>query len=99
MLTIMAILIIRVAKIFIVEFLLAAANKEKMLSKQNLTRAFDIFDTDKSGKISADKVKEILGMGRKIDESVWGKIINEVDLNSDGEISFDEFQEMMNKFI
>eukprot|EP00829_Urostomides_striatus_P014491 TRINITY_DN4306_c0_g1_i3.p1 TRINITY_DN4306_c0_g1~~TRINITY_DN4306_c0_g1_i3.p1 ORF type:complete len:484 (-),score=139.28 TRINITY_DN4306_c0_g1_i3:11-1462(-) len=42
------------------EFLMASTNKKKLLSKENLKKAFDLFDKDSSGTISADEVKTCL---------------------------------------
>lgn len=58
-----------------------------------------MFDKDNSGYISADEVKEVLGMGKKIDEKIWNDIVLEVDINGDGEISFKEFKQMMEKLL
>lgn len=85
--------------ILIVEFLLASTNKKKLLSKENLRKAFQLFDKDKSGLISAEEIKVILGLGKKFSEDVWMKVISEVDQNSDGQISFEEFEKMMSKFL
>ena len=48
--------------------------------------------------ISAEEVKLILGFGKKFSEKVWEQIVGEVDRNGDGQISFAEFQKMMNRF-
>jgi len=58
-----------------------------------------MFDKDDSGSISATEIKEALGMTG--DNSMNDKIqdiMNQVDDNGDGEISFDEFKDMMKKF-
>ena len=49
--------------------------------------------------ISAAEIKEILGVGKNIDEKIWNEIIMEVDGNGDGEISFLEFKIMMQKLL
>lgn len=47
-----------------------------------------------------DEIKSILGVGKKVgNEKVFNEILKEVDVNGDGEISFDEFKIMMAKFI
>lgn len=52
-----------------------------------------MFDVDHSGSISSDELKKILGSkGTDIDESEWERIIEEVDVDGDGEISYDEFR-------
>lgn len=53
-----------------------------------------MFDKDGSGTISKDEIKEALG---GLDEKLVEEIIREVDQNNDGEISFEEFEKMMNK--
>jgi Ca2+-binding EF-hand superfamily protein len=62
--------------------------------------AFRLFDKDNSGSISAEEVKEVLSVGRKFsNENIWNDIIKEVDVNGDGEISYEEFKVMMHKFL
>jgi len=59
-----------------------------------------LFDKDNSGAISANEVKEILGGGKKFgNEKIWNDIIREVDTDGNGEISYEEFKEMMTKLI
>jgi Ca2+-binding EF-hand superfamily protein len=42
----------------------------------------------------------VLGGGKKFgNENIWADIIKEVDTDGNGEISFDEFKMMMNKFL
>ena len=58
-----------------------------------------MFDQDNGGSISADELKQVLGIGKNIDETVWNDIIKEVDVNGDGEISFEEFSIMMERLL
>lgn len=53
-----------------------------------------MFDKDGSGSISKEEIKEALG---GLDEKLVDEIIKEVDQNNDGEISFEEFEQMMSK--
>ena len=77
------------------EFVVATMDKKKLLSNEKLETAFNLFDKDNSGSISADEIKDVLGVGKNIDEKVWNDIVLEVDGNGDGEISFSEFKTMM----
>lgn len=81
------------------EFVVATINKRKLLTDEKLVSAFSLFDKDGSGSISANEIKEVLGVGKNIDEKVWNEIITEVDGNGDGEISFEEFKTMMQKLL
>ena len=41
-----------------------------------------------------------MGVGRRFkNENIWKEIIKEVDVNGDGEISYEEFKIMMQKFL
>lgn len=81
------------------EWIVATMDKKKLLSNEKLEAAFNLFDKDGSGSISAVEVKDVLGVGKNIDEKVWNDIIMEVDANGDGEISFIEFKTMMQKLL
>lgn len=54
--------------------------------------AFNLIDTDKSGKISFKNLKQL---ARELDESLTDQeireIISEADADNDGEISLEEF--------
>jgi Ca2+-binding EF-hand superfamily protein len=58
-----------------------------------------MFDKDGGGSISTDEIKQVLSFGQNLEESVVNDITKQVDANGDGEISFDEFAEMMLKNI
>uniref|UniRef100_A0A7S3K8N7 Calcium-dependent protein kinase n=1 Tax=Euplotes crassus TaxID=5936 RepID=A0A7S3K8N7_EUPCR len=75
------------------EFLIATMNMQQLMSKQHLKQAFKMFDKDNSGTISKEEIKEALG---NLEEDIVDVIVSEVDDNGDGEISFEEFERMMN---
>ena len=81
------------------EFVIATVQREKILTEDKLRRAFRMFDKDNSGSIDAGEIKKIIGVGKNIDEAVWLEVLAEVDENGDGEVSFEEFQIMMNKLL
>ena len=77
------------------EFILATFSKKKILTDDNLKRSFDMFDRDKSGKISANELKQVLSGSNEENKDVWKNIIKDIDLDGDGEISYYEFRQMM----
>lgn len=79
------------------EFIMASAKRETLLSKTNLENAFSLFDSDSSGKITALEIRDILGRDIISNDAVWRELVQQVDINGDGEIDIREFKEMMIK--
>jgi len=71
---------------------------QQLMTDAKLKKAFDMFDNDGSGLISADEIREVLGLtdNEQMNEKIT-EIIKQVDENGDGEISITEFKEMMRK--
>ena len=70
------------------------------MREENLRAAFQMFDTDGSGKIDASEVKNLLegdDFKDQISKDSLSSLIKEVDVNGDGEIDFEEFLAMMRK--
>lgn len=74
------------------EFLTAATDKNKLLSEENLHFAFSMFDTNRNNKIDRQELKAIFETAETKDEQLWNQIFDEVDINNDGEIEFEEFK-------
>ena len=76
------------------EFLRVTINEKILLEKNNLRLAFDKFDINKDGKLSKDELLNILDIGASdyVDD-----LLNLIDKNKDGYISFEEFCHLMNK--
>ena len=73
------------------EFLSAMIDTKKVITEDKLERAFKIFDKDGNGRLSVEEIKEVFGGDKK----TWKKVIEDVDLNKDGEVDFKEFKLMM----
>ena len=71
-----------------------------LLSDKYLRLAFNSYDKDGSQLLSVDEIKKALGLieGNE-DNEVIKNIIKEIDLNGDGQISFDEFKQLMLKVV
>ena len=64
--------------------------------EEDLRLAFKVFDADGSGDISAAELASVLhGLGEKATVQQCRRMIEGVDKNGDGLISFDEFKVMM----
>ena len=79
------------------EFLAAALPRKIYLREDYLRTAFDMFDTDLSGKIDMVELAEILQAGGeyKCSKQELAAYIKKIDLNGDGMIDFVEFKKMM----
>lgn len=80
------------------EFVTVSMKKEKLLSKESLKKAFEVFDLDGNGFITRDELDETLPAQIKEDNS-WDEIIAQVDIDGDGRINFEEFAKMMELYI
>ena len=84
------------------EFVRAAVGKENFVRDSVLRFAFRYFDKDNSGEITFDEIESLFSQSisdkTKIHETLMA-IIKEVDLNSDGNISFDEFSKVMKRML
>ena len=78
------------------EFLRVALNKNTLISEENLRHAFNMFDNNKDGKLSAEEIKNILGT---TNNEYITDIIEEIDNNKDGVISFPEFSALMKNIL
>ena len=68
------------------------------MKDQYLKAAFEMFDTDGSGKIDNKEVVSLLNadeLGGYASKAAIAKALKEIDQNGDGEIDFDEFKQMM----
>jgi len=74
---------------------MATIDRANLLSKKRLETAFKMFDADGSGTISIDEIKKIFGGAGNVSDSVWTRLVEEIDDNGDGMISFKEFSGMM----
>ena len=75
------------------EFLRAALDRKKILNDEILSYAFNYFDPEESGYIKKKKIKSILG--NKIDNNTFKSLFDEIDLDGDGKISYENFKEML----
>ena len=62
------------------------------LTKQNIAQAFEVFDKDGSGSISADELRAVLSQNQHIDDAIWTQMVRQLDSNGDGVIDMAEFE-------
>ncbi len=67
-------------------------------SKEEMIKAFRLFDDDETGKISFKNLKRVAKeLGESISDEELQEMIDEADLDGDGEVSQDEFLRIMKK--
>ena len=86
------------------EFIRAAVNPKIFISRNYLKFAFSYFDKDGSGDISFDEVKQRFMQNQENSnneaiEQLLKKNFDQIDINKDGTLSFDEFCHMMKNII
>ncbi|XP_065060663.1 calmodulin-A-like isoform X2 [Rhopilema esculentum] len=79
------------------EFLCLMAMKMKDFSDEDMLRdAFRVFDADGSGTISVAEFKDAaLEMGEIFSEEEVDEMIEEIDIDGDGQINYEEFVQML----
>nr|XP_043617219.1 calcium-binding protein CML24-like [Erigeron canadensis] len=66
--------------------------------EKELREAFDLYDQNKNGKISANELHSVLkSLGEKSTLKECKQMIASVDVDGDGSVNFEEFKKMMNK--
>lgn len=67
-------------------------------SKEEMLKAFRLFDDDETGKISFRNLKRVAAeLGESITDEELQEMIDEADMDGDGEINQDEFLRIMKK--
>lgn len=80
-----------------VEFITATMHMNRMERENRLYKAFLYFDEDRSGYITMEELKHVLKHYNVVDDKLIKNIIEEVDVDRDGKINYDEFVAMMRK--
>jgi calcium-dependent protein kinase len=80
------------------EFVAATIHLQRLDNDDHLQKAFTHFDTDRSGYIEVEELRVAIGNDSAAAEaSVINGILEEVDTDKDGRISYDEFSAMMRR--
>ena len=78
------------------EFLRVTMDEKILLEKNNLKLAFNKFDLNKDGKLSKEELLNVLDQGTS---KYVDSLLELIDKNKDGYISFDEFCHLMSKVV
>ena len=86
------------------EFIRAAIDKESFKNENFLKFAFNYFDGDRSGLITLDEVTKLFyqndsNKNNNIAHQQLKQSFEQIDINKDGSLSFDEFCQMMKNII
>jgi centrin-1 len=86
-------------KISFEEFLdLMSSKMSEKDSKEEVLKAFHLFDDDRTGKISFKNLKRVAKeLGENLTDEELQEMIDEADKDGDGEISQEEFLKIMKK--
>ena len=76
----------------------ASKNERDENAEEEMLEAFQIFDADGNGNISADELRQIMAnLGEKLTEEEVEDMVKEADIDGDGQINYEEFVRMMFK--
>ncbi|CAB9502538.1 MAP kinase-activated protein kinase 2 (Fragment) [Seminavis robusta] len=77
------------------EFAIATMMAQGKVDEDKLWAAFNVFDEDDKGFISADDIKRVLQLGDEQDAYLKKKILRQVDADQTGKIDFEAFKKIM----
>ena len=78
------------------EFIAACMYSQDYTQEKQIKQAFQYFDRDGSGTITADELRQCLqSEDQTLTDDDISKLIKEVDINNDGEVDYQEFLQMM----
>ncbi|CAK9183396.1 unnamed protein product [Ilex paraguariensis] len=78
------------------EFVAVTIHLQRMENDEHIRRAFMFFDKDGNGYIELDELREALAdESGETDLDILNDIMREVDMDKDGQISYEEFVAMM----
>ncbi|CAF2349452.1 unnamed protein product [Brassica napus] len=79
------------------EFVAVSVHLKKMANDEHLHKAFNFFDKNQSGYIEPEELREALNdeLDETSSEEVIAAIMQDVDTDKDGRISYEEFAAMM----
>ena len=77
------------------EFISAAIDKKLILTDDNLVESFEFFDKNKDGFISAEDLNIIFTKFKDFSTEDFYEIFKEVDIDGNGEINFEEYNQIM----
>ena len=68
-------------------------------NRKVLKFTFDFLDKDRNGEITVEELKEVFGIVNAEGENSLKELMKSIDTDLNGQISFDEFYNMMLKII
>jgi calcium-dependent protein kinase len=77
------------------EFLRATIDRNLVLNKENLRKAFDMFDEDGNGFVTREEVRDWLNDGLMVEDQVLAELMKQMDNDGDGMIDFRDFEELV----
>ena len=77
------------------EFVKAGIDKKLLKNKKFLEFTFDFLDKNGNGEISVEELKEVFGVSSEKDEKALVELMKSIDTDLNGQISFEEFYNMM----
>lgn len=81
-----------------VKFHSGGSENDGAANEKELRDAFDLYDLDKNGVISARELHSVLrSLGEKCSLSDCSRMIRSVDADGDGSVNFEEFKKMMTR--
>jgi Ca2+-binding EF-hand superfamily protein len=77
------------------EFLRMTMDRKEVLNRENLRKAFQMFDGDGNGYVTSEEVREWLDDGLHMDPGVIDELIRQMDKDGDGRLVLQDFEDLL----
>ena len=77
------------------QFLRMTMDRKEVLNKENLRKAFEMFDADGNGYVTSEEVREWLDDGLHMAPGVIEQLIQQMDKDEDGRLVLQDFEDML----
>jgi len=77
------------------EFLRMTIDRKEVLNRDNLRKAFEMFDGDGNGFVASDEVREWLDDGLHMAPGVIDELIRQMDKDGDGRLVLQDFEDLL----
>ena len=72
---------------------------KQFLTEEKMEKCFNQLDQEGNGFLTKQKIKSCIFANRNIDQGVISELFNDVDLEKDNQLSYEEFKKLLQQLL